>query len=742
MKHSHYFILPIVAAGAVSFTSCNKQEPKPVTDELTEPAVEVVEVVEKADDVAEQVVEQKPDGLEALAKAAGFAKFLPAKTDAFWSFYDGAGLAHKLRGSKLGKFAETIAEDQGTSIDDLLSNPDFQKFAEITGEELFIAVGEGTATQADNLLKVSASSSFYQMRSMVELCGKMLSEGSGDMSGLDEEYIKDWVKAPKTLESFKQSSMPPIYLGFKVSDKDTRETYVAQLQGLAEMALGAQDEDETILEAADHGEFNGFAVKGTLIAEMLEKEEKEEMTELLGEQTFNEFKAAVTNKNVVMLAGAHEEYVVLFIGSSVEQLKFAASSAESVLADQGMEFAQQYADDDLVSMLYLSEQLTKATMKYSGSLNEPASGVLAGLKETDTFGDTRVLEALLTDLIQREKDYYAPFTAGRFGSVAVLEQGFKLETHYGGNAPAVDLKSKRQLSKVAQGEEVLFSANWINNSAQTELSLEYLEAVGSTSYQVAKQMSGLELENSDFAEFTSGFAMFEGMFKKEVLDVWGALRDDLGNGLGAESAVVVDLKGELPTMPMLPEAILKQAKVPRFSYLSTVNDRSKIGLSWDKLNTSAENLLKQVGAMSGMEIPMQRPFKSQSNGLTSWTFQIPFTHQNCIPNISLSDELFILGSSSDQSVELAGLFEKEATGVALSEAQLNFKPLRDLSLNWLSLVSEHGAELMDENEFQELVAAKPQIEALIEAADGLEYIRMENRLEANEVRGTLHFKVK
>ena len=739
MEHSNYFILPIIAAGAVSFSSCNKQESNTVTDEATETTTDVVAKVEEA---LKPAVEQKPDVLEVLAKQAGFAKFLPQKTDAFWTLYDGAGLAQKLRGSKLGKFAETMVEEQGASMDDLLTNPDFQKFAEIAGEELFFAVGEGTAAQADNLLKASAASNFYQMRSMVELCGKMLGDGSGDMSGFDEEYLKDWAKDPKTLESFKQASMPPMYLGFKVSDKDTRESYVAQLQGLAGMALGAQVEDETILEAADHGEFNGFAVKGALLAEMLEKEEKEEMTEVLGEQTFKDFKEAVSSKNIVMLAGTHDDYVVIFIGSSVEQLNFAASPAESVLADKGMEFAQQYAGGNLVSMLYMSEELSKTTMKYSSSLKEPALGILAGLKETDTFGDTRVLETLLTDLVQREKDYYAPFKAGRFGSVAMLDEGFKVESYYGGNAPTVDLKAKRHLSKVSEGEDVIFSANWVNNPAQTELSLEYLEAIGSTGYQVAKQMSGLEIDNSNFGEFTAGFAMFEGVFKKEVLDVWGALRDDLGKGLGAESAVVIDLKGELPTMPMIPEAMLKQGKVPRFSYLSTVSDRSKIGLSWDKLNTTAEKLLKQASAMSGMEMPMQRPFKSESSGLTSWTFQIPFTHQNCIPNISVSDDLFIFGTSSDQSSELSAVFEKEAAGAPLSEAQLNFKPLRELSLNWLNLVHEHGADLIGENEFEELEEAKPYLEALIEASDEMEYIRVENKQEGNEIHGTLHFKTK
>ncbi|MFC4993713.1 hypothetical protein [Rubritalea tangerina] len=734
MKQRTYFILPIVAASSLMLTSCDKGSKEVVKETLPEGAAEVQKPAgTEAEAPAPQV-----DRIDALAKAAGFAQYLPKGADAFWAFYDGAGIAKQLRGSALGQGIEEMMEAEGGSLEDFLSDPSFQQFADVAGEEVFMAMGDDTAEQTENLLKASMASNFHQFRSLVEIFGMTLS-GSDEVID-EEEYLKDWAKDPKTLKVFEASKMPPMYLGFKVSDADKRTEYVAQLQGLASMALEGQGEDEKVLEPIDQDGFMGFTVKGDLLVKMIEKEGADEAIEVLGEETFQQYMDKAKSKDFVMMAGAHEDYVVLFFGSSVDQMVFSKTPQESFLADKGMQFAQKYADQKLVSALYVSESVYEVLVRYQASFKDMAEGVIAGLQESDAYGDTAVLEALLKDLIVKEKNYYAPFRGGRFGSVAFLDQGLKFETYYGGNAPQADLKSKRQLSKVGKGDGVLFSANWVNNSAQAELGLQYLDSVGSVTYQLAKQASGLKLEDPDFEEFMTGFDMFDNMFKADLLKVWGALRGDMVQGLGSESAIVMDIGGELPTMPMIPEEALKEAKLPRLSYLSTVEDRSKLAASWETLNATAEKSLKQVSEMFGENIPMQRPFKSESNGLTSWTFQIPFTHQNCIPNVSLSDELFILGTSSDFSVELAKAFEKEASGAPMAEMQFNFSPLTELGENWLSQLEKHSEEFMSESEQSDFEEAIPVMKKLLEASKGMDYIRSVSVQEGAEIHNTFHIK--
>lgn len=732
-----YFILPIVAAGAVSFSSCSKKE-EAQTESPEKPVVITEEVIVE---VVETVVAEKVSTIDELAAKAGFAKFLPKDTAGFWTFYDGAGLAKKLHSSKLGKFVSTMAEEQGTSIESLLEDPNFQKFAEITGEELFWSIGDGASKQMGNLLKASSMSNFHQMRSLVEVLSKSL-EGEDTTSLQSDEYLIDWLKDPKTIELFKASAMPPMYLGFKVSNTEKRQEYVAQLQGFGGMALNLQDAEEEILVSTEKDGFSGFTVKGELVAQVLDSEEGEEMIETIGEVAFKSYKAAVAEKNLVLLAGEQDEYVVIFIGSSTEQLNFAKSADESVLETEGMEFAQQFHDKDLVSLMYMDEEMSKVCVENQSAFKDLALGTIAGLNDSEALGDTRVLEALLGDLIQRESDFYSSYKGGRSGSVAFLEEGFKVESFYEGNAPTTDLKSKRHLSRVSDAEGVVFSANWVCNPAQTKLGLEYIDAIGSTAYQVSKQLSGLEIDDSDLKEFTTGFGMADGMFKQDLLDIWGAIRGDFGDALGAESAIVVDINGELPTVPMIPEALVKQGKIPRISYLSTVKDRTKLASSWESLNSTAESVLKRVGQMTGTPIPMQRPFKSESNGLTNWTFQIPFSHQNCTPCASVSDELFIVGTSSDFANQLADRFDKEATAAPLAEMKLNFDGLRQLGTNWITLIAKDGSDLMGEEGFKSFQEAQPIIEGLIVASDEVDSLSVVYKEIEGEIRSSLHLKTK
>lgn len=727
-----YFILPLIAVGSISTSSCGKKEAH--SNVPTENAI-----TEKTGAAIEEVAVEAPSQFETLAAKAGFAKYLPKDTDSFWTLYDGADIAKRLLNSSIGKYVESLAAEQGGSLEKLTSNQDFQQFAEIAGEELFFAVGDDGAEQMNNLEKAFQSSNFYQMRSMVELFAQSLKE---EESIIDEEaYLKDWAKDPKTLEVFKNVNTPPMYLGFKVSDKEKRQAYVERLQGFGSMVLDEQLEGKEVLVAAEKDGFKGFAVKGELFAKLAESEGAEKGAEFLGEETLKQYLEAVKQKVIVVLAGEHEDYVVIFVGPGLEHLQFASSAEESVLAHKGMEFAQQFAANDIAGLLYASNEVYQELLQNQSSIQDRVRGVIQGFKGTDAFGDTSVLEALLGDLVQREKDYYVPFKAGRLGMVALFEDGFKVDMFYGGNAPAFDLVSKRQLSKVGEGEDVLFSANWVCNQAQTELGLEYLDAIGSGAYEATKLFCGMAMQ-TELAEFSMGFGMLVGMFKQDTLALWGALRGDLASGLGAESAVVVDLKGELPAVPMIAEALIKEAQVPRFSYLSTVKDRSKLASSWETVNKTAENLLKQASEMSGVQIPMQRPFKSESNGLASWTFQIPFAHQNCIPNVSVSDALFIVSTSLDFSNELAEAFEKEPTGEPMAEMQFNFAPLRELSTNWLNLVEQYGAEMMGESDYEQFKMAKPRVEGFLKASESLEYFRVETKTEQAELRSTMHLKVK
>lgn len=689
--------------------------------------------------------------VEALAAKAGFAKYLPQSSDMLFSFYNGAGLTKKLRGTELGQFVESLAAKDGVDFDELSSDPDFRQFAAIAGEEIFMALGDGGAEQTKTLLDLTSKNQFHQFRFLVkmmasELLGAEMEPGGPLSAGPGmamNAYLFDLLKSDDGKKIFEGASMPPLYIGFKVSDKEQRATFLAQMQGLGDMALA--DEEPFMLEAkSDVGNgFSGFQIKGAELAKLITGEPADVFAQEVGVETLEFYKKQIAQKDLVVMVGEVDDYLVIFAGSHVDDLQLAATPAESVLADKGMAFAKAYGDKELVSLVYASESLSKVTVEGRSAVGDMVGGIMAGIQESEAFGDTRVIEALMADLIDREKNLFSMNKGSRSGVVAYLENGFKIEGYGGANAPALDMESGRKLATLGAKDDVLFSANWVNNPEYTKQAMDYMEAFGSTAYLLTKQVSDLDIEDPDFKEFSEGFNMVDSQFKAELLELWSALSKDLSNGLGAETAIVVDINGEMPTVPEVPSAIIKNGKVPRISYVSTVADRSKIQASWTKLNSTAEVLLKKVSEMSGSEIPMQRPFKNQSDGLTSWTLPIPMTHQNCTPSITLSDELFFATSSPDFATALASRYDASAKESGGCSVNLNFDAMRTLASNWLSLLDAHGAEFMSEYETEEFKEEiKPMMEKFLEAMKECESLNMRMFTEQGESRSSFHFKMR
>merc|ERR1711933_108250 len=111
--------------------------------------------------------------------------------------------------------------------------------------------------------------------------------------------------------------------------------------------------------------------------------------------------------------------------------------------------------------------------------------------------------------------------------------------------------------------------------------------------------------------------------------------------------------------------------------------------------------------MGGVKMPMQKPIKMESNNLMIWTLSIPFIHPNCMPNVSLNNEIFILGTSIEQSRELSNICVGGAEGIPMSCAQFNFEQICKMILNWSQLLQDHGGSLVDKNDVKILELTLP-----------------------------------
>ena len=699
-----------------------------------------------------------PGGLGEVAKVTGFAKYLPKSTHAYVGIFDGKGFVDEIRKSKLVKFTEEQAAGAGGfDLDEIEENPEVGMVLSLVSEEIFLSIGDDAPEQIANLSALNESTTRHWMKFLVKMAdaqftGKEL-DGPGGvgtpqmMMPLIGGLLADPGAGVAALE---KTEVPPVTIGFKVSDEDMR----AQLgemaaQGLAGLLEQIGPDGEDFAEAVDvtRGEttFTGLKIVGKKVAALITGDVKENMAEIMDAATVENLIKVLETKNVVIAVGIHEDYLVGFAGSDLEDLQIAASPAESVLARPEMSFMKSYADKKLLGVMTVSKELQDGVAKHTTLLGSLVTGLKEGLSEVKGFGDTRDIEVLLGLIAEQEKALFGMYSYQPAGMVAFLEEGLKLESYGGANMADFDLETPRKYASAGMADDIFLFMNWVQNRKMAEKAMEYIDSIGETIYLGAKHVANMELpEGGDLDEFKEGFGMFDEQIRTHLLELWMALRGDLMGGLGDEGAVIVDLKGELPTVPGLPQLVADEGKAPRISLLAPAIDPTKLESSWKRINKSMQGILKVVSEMTGENIPMQKPMSSEKNDLKTWFFPFPFQTDDFVLSVSVDKKNFFASTSKafvqDLSAKLEGAeVDPTQTGVYF---KMDFTLLMAYLNEWLQLVEDNADEIFGEESpaaegFKEQL---PMGKQMLGALGELKGIQSHLRKEEGEIRFSVHFK--
>ena len=723
-----------------------------VASEGNEPVKVGVTVTEVVDDTPKA----SPD---ARAKALGYAKYLPLDTQAYFGIYDGKGFVKDILASKAGSYAQKMASEMGdVDLDEMTADPQAGMALSIMAEEFFLAIGAGAGDQMHNLMLLNESSNHHRMKFLVkmldaELTGKEDDDAMMGMEAMMMPLIGGLIDDPRAgLEVLEKSQMPPLTIGFKISDEEAREQVAGMIAGFMMEGLGELGPDgEDVAEALElkRGDvtFTGMKFVGKKMAKKMEEEGREDMAEIFDAATIERLIKIVGEKNLVFATGVHDDYVILFAGSDEEELQIAASPAESMAASPKLACVDGYLDKKLLSVSMISQEVLNGLAKDASSLGSMAGGIKAGLSESEGFGDTRDLEVLLDLLAKQEKELLALTKYYNAGLVAYREDGLKIEGFGGTNGAGAKLDVPHTYGSLAKRDNVLMFANWISDEDYSAKSLKYLDTIGETVYLGAKRFSKLEIEDGDMEEFQQGFGIFEEKIKPDLLELWKAISTDLGKGLGGEGAIIVDLAGGLPTVPGIPQVIADIGKAPRIGLVKPVADRESIGTSWKRINTSMEGLLKTVSEMGELEIPMQKPMSSEKDDLKTWFFaSIPFQTDDFVLSVSIDDDNFYASTSKSFVQEIsASLAEANPDPVRMGGyLTFDFNVLRTYLSEWVKVADEHAAEIFrdDPDAVEEMRAMLPMVRETLAALEDLDSIQAHTRLEGGKLRGSFHFKVK
>ncbi len=737
-------------ACAVMTASCKKEEPAATKEQ---PATEKTATPAKAAEAPPAPKTATP-ALSADERAAkfGIVKHLPKDADSFLTIYNGSKMAERAKKTKLWavikeEAGDALPDDADKSADEKKDGPSGP--GALLGHEVFIATGKGMSDQFGHLITVNRRMNYFQGKLFAKLLvAASKSTGEEGMkeesANISQQSMLELLKDPQSgVGLFEKMQVPPVYIGFKTAPAD-REQVAQQVASIVEYMGMAEEMVEPVEFDNAGAKFKGYRLVGEKVAKELEKN-RADMEKDIDPENVSRMIAAVAKKNIVAASAVVGDYVIAFMGSSKDDCKLVTEAKDGIAASEDISFADAYAGKELAGLAYTSKGFSDTVGLAGSGLAEMTSGLRDGLAGAEGLGDTRDIEAMLQIVGEREQALQKLTTADTLGVVSYFEEGLKIETFGGADKGAVDWKTPSRLGGLGEPKDVIFFANFTTDAAYDEKARAYMESLVETGYAVAKKFADapIKTENEDFKKFQEGMKMFDTKFRTDVVSLVDALRGDLYAGLGKESAIVVDLKGGVPTILGLPQEVVDKGKFVRASWISPVTDRTKIQSSWSKINVSTTNILKKVSEIAGDEIPMQKPTSSEKNGFTTWFFQAPFFNEDFMPSVTVSDKWFVVSTSKSQAVELGTAADKAAapgTGFTMS---VKIDPIRQFGLDWVKLADENSAKLFNnEDKLNEFKEEKPKIEKALKALEDFDSISSSVRREGGRLRASIHFKTR
>lgn len=729
------FAIPLATVCVVS--SC-KKKPEPAAP-VNVPSTTAVTPAEPQKPVEPIVPAMSPTD---RAARLGFAQMLTKDTETLMLFQNGAEVAKRFKGSKMYSFIK--AQNPGIDPEDAAEEVGGIGAADYMGTEFFLATGKSTALQSENLTNLSNRLSYYQLRNSVQMMVKGLTNPEG-MEEIDPmSWMSDFVKDPQgAISILEKSEMPPIIVGFK-STPENKEKIEQSLASFTAQISQAGSSAEEIKFEVEGREFAGTQLSGQKLADELQADEDmmESFDTQFGASTRQDLFKAIAKKNLIAVSGLVNDYAIIFIGSRKEDFKLASTPSDSLAASPALAFVDSYLDKNPVGILYSQKGVLQAFSK-GGGLANMAKALRDGISGNGKI-DTREIEALLDIIGEREKDLTSLTQYSDFGAVAMLDEGFKFETFGGTNMPNIQGEQANKLGDIGKTPDVALFANWSSNPAYNTKMKGYMEALVETSYAVAKNASAWDIkENEQYEQFRGYFTMFEENFSKDAVVLWDAVSTDLAGGLGNETALIIDLNGEMPPLPDVPQELVKDGKFPRISLIQPVKDRAKLAAAWDKINLSGESIMKQVSKMSGTEQAMLKPMDSTKGDMVTWFFSGVLIFTNDFnPSVTLNDKWFVASTSKTHALDIAGVAEKSNSGHTGAWMSMDFDALRGCATHWLGAIEKNKDAVFKENTSaaEDFTSNQKMIKDGIDALQELDQLTIHAREEAGTARSSIHLK--
>ena len=332
----------------------------------------------------------------------------------------------------------------------------------------------------------------------------------------------------------------------------------------------------------------------------------------------------VFGKTLVIAMGRGPGVAYFGIASQKEDIHLAEGSPQSVLARPEMAFLSAHESKPMLGAAFASAELLAASHDPA-----PTRALVSALATVSMFQPLGPqIEALhAAEEAMRQREF------ANAGAVLWWETGLHAEMRGGvAGASLQALMPSTRFATLLEGPQVLFGIAGQGGDGTLRAYFESWIAL-----LHAAVMSG------PFAEHP--WAKMLPMIEPSLRETYAASKALWLNGLGSDSAFVLDICGRMPLFPGLPPGGEK-LPMPRFAIVNEIKARDVVSKEWARLEMGLTGVLKPFS----MPLPPVESFPQKNATAHFWS--LPFNSEDWTLSAALDDQTLAFGTSRAQQLEI------------------------------------------------------------------------------------------
>lgn len=309
------------------------------------------------------------------------------------------------------------------------------------------------------------------------------------------------------------------------------------------------------------------------------------------------------------------------LGKSPEALCWAEGSVNSLT--NKMQFAPYLGMADIVQKAFT--ELTTTDSANATTWQAAAAGVKM---LTDTFTALALPEATTPDLVQ------------------VWHGDNSIEIQYNTSAGGYSY-APGKLALASQADKpgnILYAESTFYVGSPAIPTCEQLLDAAVNVVDGLVAIAPAELQASQASQVSMGKA-----FLPDVKAIFSSL-GTIGSGMSNSLAITMDSTGSMPMI--LGGTPGNTAAMPRLCVYTGVSDRSKLSQGWDALVKTAGDVAAKLGSDPAV-VNMLPIVPTPIGNAISYSIALPWFTPDMVPNITVSDTAFTVGTSSNYNAEIA-----------------------------------------------------------------------------------------